>query len=102
MALSNLLDNALKFTPSSGRVTLGAREVAEGVQFWVEDTGPGVPPEDQPHVFERFYRGRNSRQGSGLGLALVRSVVEAHGGHVGLESEPGQGSLFWFVLPATI
>jgi signal transduction histidine kinase len=99
-ALSNLLSNALKFTPPGGRVDIGAQATYEGVQFWVQDTGPGIAPADQPHIFERFYRGQgNETDGSGLGLAIVASVAQAHGGSVRVESEPGQGSRFVMMLP---
>jgi signal transduction histidine kinase len=99
-ALSNLLSNALKFTPPGGRVDIGAQATDDGVQFWVQDTGPGIAPADQPHIFERFYRGQgNETDGSGLGLAIVASVAQAHGGSVRVESEPGQGSRFVMILP---
>jgi signal transduction histidine kinase len=100
LALSNLLDNAYKFTPPGGRVQVGAVGVDEAVRLWVRDTGIGIEAEDQPHVFERFYRGRNVRaEGSGLGLAIVYSVVQAHGGRVRVESKPGRGSLFVVEVP---
>lgn len=100
MALSNLLDNAVKFTPTGGRITVGARREGERVRLWVEDTGPGIDPEDLPHIFERFYRGRNaSAEGSGLGLAIVRWIVELHGGRVEVSSRPGHGSRFELILP---
>ena len=95
LALSNLLDNALKFTPVGGQVEIGAERMDKAVRLWVQDGGCGIDPADKPHIFERFYRGRNSRaEGSGLGLAIVQSVVQAHGGQVSVESEPGAGSLF--------
>ncbi len=100
VALSNLLDNALKFTPSGGQVELGAATTLDGVRLWVQDSGPGIEPEDLPHIFERFYRGRSAAvSGSGLGLAMVESVVRAHGGLVGVESRPGEGSRFTIELP---
>jgi len=103
--LSNLLANAVRHTPSGGRVVVGVRRHAEppGVLFAVADTGEGIPAEDLSHVFERFYRVDRSRSrrsgGSGLGLAIARQLVEAHGGRIWAESQPGQGSRFSFVLP---
>ncbi|MFN3928693.1 MAG: sensor histidine kinase, partial [Thermoflexus sp.] len=100
MAISNLLDNAVKFTPAGGRITIGARLEGQAVRLWVEDTGPGIDPEDLPHIFERFYRGRNATaEGSGLGLAVVRWIVEAHQGKVEVQSVPGRGSCFELILP---
>jgi signal transduction histidine kinase len=102
MALSNLLDNALKFTPAGGSITIDAHLVEDKVRFRVSDTGVGIPPSDQPHIFERFYRGVNGvdAPGSGLGLAIVQGIVQAHGGTVTLGSQPGQGSRFTVDLPS--
>jgi PAS domain S-box-containing protein len=97
---SNLIGNALKFTPPGGAVTLTATAIEGGVEFAVEDTGPGIPAEDLPNVFDRFWQA--SQQGShglGLGLAIAKGLVEAHGGGVSVKSELGQGSRFEFVLP---
>ena len=95
MALANLLDNGLKFTPAGGRVTLSARAQGDAVQFIVEDTGIGILPADRPHIFQRFYRGAaGETAGSGLGLAIVQGIVQAHGGAVSVESRPDTGSRF--------
>jgi signal transduction histidine kinase len=102
--LFNLLDNAVRFTPEGGRVTVSASRHNGSVDVAVADTGPGIAPEDLPRVFERFYRVDESRSrddgGTGIGLAIARSVVEAHGGRIWAESEPGCGSTFTFELPA--
>jgi|FaiFalDrversion2_1042247.scaffolds.fasta_scaffold00772_3 two-component system phosphate regulon sensor histidine kinase PhoR len=100
-ALLNLLDNAIKFTPSGGSVTVAAAEAEGGVLLTVRDTGVGIEPADLPRVFERFYKADRSRQqpGAGLGLAIVKHIVEAHGGRVWAESAPGQGATFSLFLP---
>ncbi len=103
MALANLLDNALKFTPAGGRVEISAQQADGSVQIAVEDTGIGVSPDDLPHIFERFYRGANSGNGgSGLGLAIVQGIVQAHCGAVSVASQPGQGSRFVVELPGRV
>ncbi|MBL8038850.1 MAG: HAMP domain-containing histidine kinase [Nitrospira sp.] len=104
--LDNLLSNALKFSPEGGVVKVHMKpEVQAGVlEVSVSDTGPGIAPEDLPHIFERFYQGRTKvRQaaGSGLGLALVKKVVEAHGGRIWIESEKGKGATVRFILRLT-
>lgn len=102
IALSNLIENALKFTPAGGRVEVSAEAEGGNVRLLVRDTGIGVAPEDRAHIFERFYRGKNHRaDGSGLGLAIVKSVAQAHGGTAFVESAPGAGSTFGIVLPAS-
>jgi signal transduction histidine kinase len=102
LALANLLDNGLKFTPTGGRVALGVEALDEGARLWVADDGPGIPAEEQARIFERFTRGGAAAgtEGVGLGLAIVRGVVRAHGGEVWVESEPGVGSRFCIELPA--
>lgn len=102
--LYNLIQNALHHTPTGGRVTVTARLVDGGqaVEVGVSDTGEGIPPDELPHVFEAFYRGERSRSrhtgGAGLGLAIARGIVEAHGGTLEAQSQPGQGSAFRFTL----
>lgn len=97
---SNLIGNALKFTPAGGTVTVRAAPAGEDVLFAVEDTGAGIAPEDLPKVFDRFWQARQQgSHGVGLGLAIARGLVEAHGGRVEVESEPGRGSRFLFTLP---
>jgi len=99
--LSNLLGNALKFTPGGGAVRVEATCRNGEVTLEVVDTGPGIAPGDQEHLFERFWQvERSDRGGAGLGLAIVKGIVEAHGGRVWVESEPGKGSRFGFSLPA--
>lgn len=101
--IANLLDNALKYTPQGGRVTLRAATAPGGVTFSVSDTGPGIPAEEQARVFERFYRGDRARAGdggSGLGLAITREIVEAHGGHIEVSSAPGAGATLRVWLPS--
>jgi len=103
--LVNLLDNAVKFTPAGGRVSVSFGHVSEQVSCTVTDTGPGIPAGEIPHLFERFYRGDSSRaradgeSGAGLGLAIARAIIEAHAGHLWVESEPGQGTAVTFTLP---
>ena len=102
IALSNLIDNALKFVnEGSGVIKIGAERLEEKrLKLWVSDNGKGVDPNDQPYIFERFYRGKTTHaDGSGLGLAMVKSVVEAHSGHVTFDSKPGEGTLFMIELP---
>jgi signal transduction histidine kinase len=99
--LANLLDNAVKATPAGGAVVVRAEARPGEVCFSVADTGPGMPAEELPHLFERFRRGRQAGyRGTGLGLAIARGIVSAHGGRIWADSAPGRGSTFWFTLPA--
>ncbi|HZS75375.1 MAG TPA: GAF domain-containing protein [Ktedonobacteraceae bacterium] len=117
--LRNLLSNALRFTPAGGKVTIGARviestnngeqegeEPQKQVEVWVRDTGMGIPPEQQERIFERFYQiplgGSGRSSGQGLGLAIVKMIVDLHEGKVGVESVPGEGSRFVFMLPGLL
>jgi signal transduction histidine kinase len=101
--LTNLLSNALRHTPPGGWVRVGARRQAAGVLVEVSDSGAGISAADLPHVFDGFYRGEKSRSratgGAGLGLAIAKGIVEAHGGEIGVQSTPGQGTRFFFGLP---
>jgi signal transduction histidine kinase len=96
----NLIGNALKFTKPGGRITVGAALREGQVLFWVTDTGSGISAENLPHLFDRFWQARKAeRRGAGLGLPIVKGLVEAHGGRIWVESQPGQGSTFFFTLP---
>lgn len=105
-AISNYVSNAIKYTPEGGRVTIRVSERWDTVRVEVRDTGIGISPQDQGRLFREFVRlGRDNplaktAKGTGLGLSLVQRIVQAHAGRVGVESEPGKGSTFWFELPA--
>jgi signal transduction histidine kinase/DNA-binding response OmpR family regulator len=99
--LMNLIGNAVKFTPEGGRIELSATRVGDSVRLEVRDSGPGIPAQEQKRIFEAFYRltqNPKGAEGSGLGLAITQKLVELHGGKLGLESEPGAGSCFYFTL----
>jgi len=100
---TNLLDNAVKYCPAGASVRLRAQKTERGLRVEIADTGPGIEPRHLPRLFERFYRvdGGRSRDmgGTGLGLSIVKHLVETMGGAIGVESTPGRGSTFWFVLP---
>ncbi len=101
---TNLVDNALKFTPRGGSVILRAAQVGAEMEFEVQDTGRGVPEEALAHIFDRFYqadlsRPRGEKQGAGLGLAIVHEIVQAHGGRISVRSQPGEGTSFLLFLP---
>jgi two-component system, OmpR family, sensor histidine kinase BaeS len=105
-ALQNLAANAIRHTPSGGRVSLAASAEGEGVLIVVRDTGPGIPEEHLPRVFDRFYKVDASRSGtavpsgSGLGLSIVRAIIERHGGSVTARNAPEGGAVFELRLPA--
>ncbi len=102
--LGNLLSNGIAHTPPGGEILITARAATSEVDISISDTGPGIPPEHVPYIFERFYRADPSRSrttgGTGLGLAIAKQLVEAHGGHITVASEVGQGTRFSFTLPA--
>jgi signal transduction histidine kinase len=98
--LGNLLGNAIKFTPAGGRVTVRAQHDGVECRFSVCDTGPGIPPEHVPHVFDRYWQAKSTAKlGTGLGLSIAKGIVEAHAGRIWVESEPGRGASFIFTLP---
>ena len=101
LVITNLIANAVRHTPAGGRIEVSAREGQGAVRFEVRDTGEGIAREHLDRIFEKFYRVPGARSGAvGIGLYISREIVEAHGGAMGVESEPGKGSAFWFTLPA--
>jgi two-component system sensor histidine kinase BaeS len=100
----NLLTNALRYTDAGGSVNLDVRRVGNDAVLEVADSGVGIPPEDLPHVFTRFWRGEKSRSratgGAGIGLSIVQELVRAHGGQVSVESAVGKGTVFRVLLPS--
>jgi signal transduction histidine kinase len=98
---ANLIDNAVKYTPRDGRVDVTVASDGDRAVLRVSDTGPGIPADELPRIWDRLFRGDTSRteRGLGLGLSLVKAIVEAHGGTVGVTSEPGKGSTFEVRLP---
>ena len=103
--MDNLLGNAVKYAPAGGLIEVGGQANAAAVTVFVRDEGVGISADEQEQIFERFYRVNNTlgqgTQGTGLGLYLSRSIVEAHGGTIGVESRPGRGATFHFTLPRT-
>jgi signal transduction histidine kinase len=102
--LINLVSNAIHYTPAGGNVYLSLSRHEDSAAILVRDTGPGIPSADLPFIFDRFYRGEKSRtrsksSGFGLGLSIASFIVEAHGGHIEVESHEGQGTAFMVVLP---
>ncbi len=101
--LINLMENSSKFTPVNGRLEVGARDEGDWVHIWIKDNGPGIPPIEQEHVFDKFtrLRGKNNNKtgGLGIGLAFCRLAVQGHGGRIWIESESGNGAIFHFTFP---
>jgi signal transduction histidine kinase len=97
------VENALKYTPQGGEVTIHLQTAPSDLTFAVQDSGIGIPNNDLPRLFEKFYRGTNrealAQRGTGLGLAIVKSIAERHGGNVSVESELGKGSTFYLKIP---
>jgi two-component system sensor histidine kinase KdpD len=102
--LVNLLENAMKHTPPGTRITVSAGLEGETVRMVIDDTGPGLPPGDPERLFAKFQRGRDDVDvgGAGLGLAICRAIVNAHGGHISAMQRPGGGARFMFTLPTTV
>jgi signal transduction histidine kinase len=101
----NLIDNAIKYSASEGSVTIHARSLPGNVEISVRDKGPGIPGEEIPFLFERFFRGtiRGKKvEGTGLGLAIVKEIVEAHGGKISVSSTRGEGTVVTLLLPLSI
>lgn len=101
--LRNLISNTIRYSPAGASVNVHLARASNSARVEVRDTGPGMPPDAVEHVFERFWRADPSRSrllgGAGLGLAIAKQWIEAHGGQIGVESRVGQGSTFWFTLP---
>ena len=96
----NLIDNAVRFTPNGGKVTIRARTEADMLRVAITDQGPGIDPKYHPRLFDKFFRIPGvETQGAGLGLSIAREIVRSHGGEIGVTSEPGKGSTFWFTVP---
>ena len=100
--LRHLLENAARHTPAGGRIALRSRRNGDRLEFSVEDDGPGVDPVDLPFIFDKFYRGKNGAskgKGTGMGLAISRAILAAHGGGIDVENIPGHGACFRFWVP---
>jgi signal transduction histidine kinase len=100
--IGNLMGNALKFTPEHGIVTLRATPNGHSVAFHITDTGPGIPANDIEHLFDNFWQARNDHRGIGLGLPIAKGMVEAHGGMIWCDTQPGKGATFSFTLPKAV
>ena len=100
--LDNVVGNAIKYSDQDGKVDISILAEGDQIILKISDNGPGIPAEDQPHIFDKFYRGSNITEnitGSGLGLAIVKSIVDSHQGRIWVESAPGAGTSFFIVLP---
>ena len=102
-ALGNLVEKVIKYSPPQTKVTLKVLDSGQEVQFIVEDQGPGIDPDDPPHLFDLLFRGKGQGEesGLGLGLAIVKRIIDAHNGRIWVESQPNQGAAFYFTLPKT-
>jgi signal transduction histidine kinase len=101
--MTNLIGNSMKFTPPGGRIAVHARLDAETVLFTISDTGPGIPKEHLADIFSPYWQAKRAeRLGAGLGLPIAKGIVEAHGGRIWVESEPGRGTDFYFTLPLAV
>ncbi|WP_052517934.1 PAS domain S-box protein [Archangium violaceum] len=99
--LENLIGNAIKFTPRGGHIRAGAGTRGGEILFWITDSGPGIPAEHLPHLFDRFWQAnRTDKRGAGLGLTIARGIIDSHGGHIWAESRVGAGATFFFTVPA--
>jgi two-component system, chemotaxis family, sensor kinase Cph1 len=99
--ISNLVGNAIKFTPEEGRIVLRAEQAASEVVFSISDSGPGISEGDAPHLFDRYWQARKrNKEGTGLGLYIAKGIVEAHGGRIWIEPQSAPGACFKFVLPS--
>jgi signal transduction histidine kinase len=97
---SNLIGNAIKFTPAGGEIAIDVKADADQVRFAVSDSGPGIPQADLAHIFDRYWQRRETaRRGTGLGLFIAKALVEGHHGRIWCESQIGKGSTFYFTLP---
>jgi PAS domain S-box-containing protein len=97
----NLLDNAIKFTPDGGTITISTKQSENAIEFSISDTGPGIHQDQLPHIFDRYWQAdRSSRRGAGLGLSIVSELIKVHGGKIRVESKLNQGTTFFFTLPA--
>ena len=103
VVVQNLLENAIKYTPSGGKIKVSLKDNKTEIEFKIEDSGVGIPEDQQGRVFAKFFRGANvirmETEGSGLGIFISKNIVEAHGGKMWFESEEGKGATFYFTIP---